>query len=273
MKKYCILGTDNRSLKLRELYNNDGINLVSYDVADIVIAPIPFSKDDIKINGELLECDVLINTLSNNNSTLFTGHVSSNMQTVMNDKGLNYYDLLKYDQLAILNAIPTAEGAIYTAIGMTDFTLNGSNILVLGFGRIGKVIAKMLSGFGANIYCEARKPKDIAMIKAMGYSAVELENLDIVISKMDIIFNTIPYVILDEKKLNLLKSSCAIIDLASYPGGTDFLTAKDLNLNVNWALALPSKVAPLSAAGYIKNIVEKILKNDDMLEIQKNNLT
>ena len=258
MKKYCVLGTDNRSSKLRQLYINEGNTLVSYDLADVVIAPMPFSRDNIKVNGEIIQCMDVIDAIYNNSAILFTGGISDNLKKVMDSKNIRYYDLLKLDELAILNAIPTAEGAINTAINMTDFTLNSSNILVMGYGRIGKVLSKMLTGFGSNIYCEARKAKDISMIKAMGYKDVLLNELDMYLPKMDIIFNTIPSLILDEKRLRLLKSSCAIIDIASNPGGVDFLTAKDLNLNVIWALSMPAKVAPYTSAKYIKNIVDNI---------------
>lgn len=143
---------------------------------------------------------------------------------------------------------------------MTDFTLHGSNVLVMGFGKIGKILSKMLSGIGAKVYCEARKEKDIAMIRAMGYNYVRLNDLDEVLPKMDVIFNTIPFVILDSDKLDLLKKECNVIDLASSPGGIDFVSAKEKGINVVWALALPSKIAPLSAANYIKETIDKILE-------------
>lgn len=260
MKKYCILGTDNRSVKLRQIYKDIGKDIVSYDLADIIVAPIPFSRDDIKVNGEIVECNDLIENLKCNNKVLFSGAISLNMKEKLKKENIKYYDLLELEEVSILNAIPTAEGAIATAMEITDFTLSGSNIIVLGYGKIGKILSKMLSGIGANVYCEARKAKDISMIRAMGYKWVKLEDLDNVISNMDVVFNTIPSVILDEKKLKLLKKSCSIIDLASPPGGVDFLTAKELGINAVWALSLPSKIAPYSAATYIKEAIDNIIK-------------
>ena len=60
----------------------------------------------------------------------------------------------------------------------TQRTLHGSNVLVMGFGRIGKVLAKMLDGIGAKVYCEARKNEDISWIKAYGYNPIHLNDLD-----------------------------------------------------------------------------------------------
>ena len=75
-------------------------------------------------------------------------------------------------------------------------TIHGSNILVMGFGRIGKILAKMLHGIGANVYCEARKDSDIAWIEAYGYKKIHLRNLKENVDKFDIIINTIPSMIL-----------------------------------------------------------------------------
>lgn len=259
MKKYCILGTDKRNISLREMYKNENKKIVSYDLADIVIAPTPFSKDDIKVNGEIIECNDLIATLSNTNKVLYAGSISNNMKEKLNENKVKFFDLLDFDNVAILNAIPTAEGAIATAMEITDFTLHGSNVLVMGYGRIGKILAKMLAGIGAKVYCEARSEKDIALIKSMGYNSVRLEELDSNLPIMDVIFNTIPILLLEEKRLLILKKTCSIIDLSSSPGGVDFSRAKELGINVVWALALPTKVAPVTAAMYLKDTIDRLI--------------
>ena len=99
----------------------------------------------------------------------------------------------------------------------------------------------MLNGIGSKVYCEARKPQDIAWIEAYGYNAIQLGNLDENLNKFDFIFNTIPYVILNKPQLDLLNPNCIIIDLASKPGGIDFEYAKNIGIKTNWALGLPRK--------------------------------
>ena len=231
--KICVLGTDDRSKFLRKLYLKEEGRLASFEDADIVIGPTPFSKDDVKISGESLTCDELIEILKNSPKVLYAGSISNNMKTKLKRKKVNYFDILEQDGVAVLNAIPTAEGAISVAMNMTDCTIHNSNSLVLGYGNIGKILSKMLYGIGANVYCEARNKKDIAFINAMGYNSISLEEIDKYLSDMDIIFNTIPSLILDEKRLRLLKPDCAIIDLASSPGGVDFSAAKDLNISTS----------------------------------------
>lgn len=260
MKKYCIIGTDKRSLALRRLYREEGHSLVSYDLADYVIAPMPFSKDDIKVNGEILECEELIEALKDTNKVLFSGAISQEMKKKLEANNVCYHDLLSMENVAILNAIPTSEGAIQVAMEITDFTIHNSNVMVLGYGRIGKVLSHMLSGLGAHVYCEARKEKDIALMNALGYNSVRIQDLDSYLPKMDIIFNTIPVKILTSEKLELLKRNCAIIDLASSPGGVDLDKAKMLGISVNWALALPAKVAPVTAALYLKETIDLMVE-------------
>lgn len=257
---FCVLGNDDRSKYIRTIYKEEGKSIVSYEKANIVIGPTPFSKDDVKVNGESLECDELIKNLSNTDKVLYAGSISKKMKCKLKKSKVNFFDLLDENNVAVLNAIPTAEGAISTAIEMTDFTLHGANCLVLGYGKIGKILCKMLNGIGANVYCEARKKEDLAFIKAMGYNSISLERLDDYLNRMDIIFNTIPSMILDEHRLQCLKKDCAIIDLASSPGGVDFPKAKELKLNTVWALALPTKVAPFTAAVYLKNTVDELLE-------------
>ncbi len=94
---------------------------------------------------------------------------------------------------------------------------------------------------GAQTYVEARKYADLAMIEGHGYEPLPLENLKEHIHEFDIIFNTIPAMILDEDILKKVKKDALIIDLASKPGGVDFEAAKTYGVKVIWALSLPSK--------------------------------
>lgn len=255
--KICVLGKDKRSLNLKEFYKDKIGNIID---SDVIITPVPISKDGESITGEILTIDNLVEFLNVKEKILITGGINDSIREKL--KGIKYYDIMSYDKIAIYNAIPTVEGAIKVAIENTDFTLNGSNICILGFGRIGKILAKYLSSFGANIFCEARKEEDIALIKAMGYNSIELNVLDKYLSKMNIIFNTIPHMILDKKRLEKIKKDSIIIDIASNPGGVDFKSAKDLNIKVLWELGIPSKIAPRTAAIYFKEAIDKILLDE-----------
>lgn len=162
-----------------------------------------------------------------------------------------FYSLKFRHSVVIENAIPTAEGALQYAMENSQITLHGSKCIVLGFGRCGKVLAHMLRGIGAKLSVEARSQSDLAYIESYGYTPIQLGDLPQNIHQYDFIFNTIPTLILDEKKLEKINKDCVIIELASKPGGIDFEAARRLGIKVVDAQSLPGKVAPETAAKII----------------------
>ena len=131
---------------------------------------------------------------------------------------------------------------------------------MLGYGKIGKILAKDLYGMGAQTHVEARKYADLAMIEGHGYEPLPLDNLKDHIHEFDIIFNTIPALILDDEILAHVRKYALIIDLASKPGGVDFDAAKSYGVKVIWALSLPGKIAPVSSGAIIKDTIMNIIK-------------
>lgn len=136
------------------------------------------------------------------------------------------FDYGARDDFAILNALPTAEGAIECAMREYEGTILGSKCLVTGFGRIGKILAHKLVLLGANVTVSARKPSDLAYVKALGYNALNTENLRTV-KRFDIVFNTIPRLIFDRELLMNTDTNTLIIDLASLPGGLILIPPKN----------------------------------------------
>lgn len=260
-----ILKKDNYEIKIYGLEKN--VELISYNNAnsleealnsDVIITPIPLSKDGKVFNNSFTDKKIEVKEFFElvKNKKIITGNITNEIKNCIKAENNNQIiDILEYEELTILNAIPTAEGAIQIAMEKSSITLHGSNCLVLGFGRIGKILSKMLLGIGANVYCEARKQHDIAWIKSYGYNAIHLNDLNRNLEKFDFIFNTIPYLILDKNNLKLVKKDCLLIDLASKPGGIDFAEADNLHLKNEWALALPGKVAPKTAANYIYKVI------------------
>ncbi len=265
-----ILQENNNKVKLyglelcSELKNFDNENTLEdlLKNVDTIITSIPLSKNGKFINSAFTNEEILIEDFFelSKNKTIITGNITNEIKNCIKNNENNIIDILKLEELAILNSIPTAEGAIQIAMEKSLKTIHGSKCLVLGFGRIGKVLSKMLYGIGANVYCEARKSTDIAWIESYKYNAIHLEELNKYLGDFDFIFNTIPYVILDKNNLKLIKKDCLLIDLASNPGGIDFNEAERLQLQTVWALALPGKVAPKTAATYIYKILKNIIK-------------
>ena len=81
-KSFCVLGCDERSEWLRKLYKDEKKKMVSVEMADIVIGPTPFSRDDEKVNGENLKCEELIKILSDSKKILFAGSISKDLKVI-----------------------------------------------------------------------------------------------------------------------------------------------------------------------------------------------
>lgn len=283
MKGFAIIAGDLRNLKLAGLIKEDGnnVDVFGFDNAkiessfemsndlhkiieknDVIVAPLPCSNDDETIYAPFSALRIYINDIfrmMNKRQLFIAGRISEKIAHLAEVYKVYHIDILKREDMAVLNAIPTAEGAIQIAMEELPVTLHSSNVLILGFGRIGKILAKMLHGIGANVYVEARKYSDIAWIKSYGYKPVFINELEMHVSNMDIIFNTVPAVILDDKLLKKIDNECLVIDLASIPGGIDHEKAKSMGLKVIWALSLPGKVAPVTAAGFIKDTIYNVL--------------
>ena len=283
-KAITVVGGDLRIVKLIEMLNNDGYKVYTYALENseellsldgvemcptleeavsyskVVVGPVPLSSDRRRISSpfgrNVVELEDFITALKG--KYLIAGNI--NITDKLEEMGVQSIDLLKREEFSVLNTIATAEGTIQIAMEETQRTVQGTNVLIMGFGRIGKVLAKMLDGIGAKVYCEARKNEDISWIKAYGYNPIHLNDLDENLGKFDIIINTIPFQLLSAEKLDLVKPEAVIIDLASNPGGVDRKAAREKGLKVIWALSLPAKVAPLTSAEFIKETLYHVLK-------------
>lgn len=257
MFKFYFLGEDERIKFLKEMYKEEKKSIENMDLADIIVSPIPFSKDGKNITSTEFDIDEFCKKCIN--KKIISGAITKENRRKLEINNIEYIDLMDLDEMAILNAIPTAEGSVLEILKETNFTIFNSNVLILGFGRVGKVMCNTFKGLGAKVFCEARKEKDLALIYSMGYNEVNLNKLNDYLDKMDIIINTIPHMILDEKRLKLLKKECFVIDVSSKPGGVDFDAANEIGINAKLVLGIPAKVAPKTAAEYMKKIIDRII--------------
>ncbi|MBQ2897075.1 MAG: dipicolinate synthase subunit DpsA [Clostridia bacterium] len=242
---YGVLGLENTKPTPFECVKN----------CEFLILPLPACKPlSTMINcAENVDLKDIFSVLDKN-VTVLSGKANENLNILARQHGINLIDYYT-NEFEILNAVPSAEGAIKIALERTDFTLCGSSCLILGFGRIGKVLAKMLSGIGALVTVAARSPEALATAKSLGFDTQNIYDMSSCLNKADIIFNTVPSLILDQKNLLNVKKDALIIDLASKPGGCDFESAKSLKLNFIHALGLPGIIAPKTSSEIIINCI------------------
>lgn len=229
-----------------------------------LLLPIPYNDALGNINAKTSTMKISPKTImegaQEHMPLLVLGKADKAFIDLASKKGMDYLDLTGEEAFAVLNAIPTAEGAIWRAMEMTNFTIHGSKVLVLGYGRIGKSLSRMLKGIGARVTVVARKAEDLAWIEENGYTAVHLRDLIESLPSQNIIFNSIPHLIMDRNKLLAVDRKAAIIDLSSYPGGVDFIAAEELGIKSSLDLGLPGKVAPKTSAEIIIKVMMDSLR-------------
>lgn len=281
---FAIIGGDNRQGYLARSLANDGISVVVNGLeklnnldkvksvvetaeavknSDVVILPVPVSKDNVLVNapnsyGPIYLADIF--AAAKPKQLILGGRLNKGLYEETKDKQLKLIDYFDREELTVLNAIPTSEGALEIAMRETKKTIFMSNCLVIGYGRIGKVLSGMLKSLGANVTATARKHSDLAWIKANGINGIPTENVLNHINNFDIVFNTVPHLILGMRELLCCKEDVLIIDLASAPGGIDYNAASQCGIKTIHALSLPGKVAPESAAEIIKETLINIIK-------------
>ncbi len=284
--RFLVLGGDLRSVRLAKMLSDDGNKVYSFaqedsdeilddegiekcnslktaiDKAQVIIAPIPFSSNGEIINTPFSENKILIEDLIKSNKTkiFMGGNIIDSIKEKLKDKYLDVFDVMQREELAILNTIATAEGTIKVAIENTDNILQGSRVLILGFGRVAKIVANKFSLLSSNVTCSARKISDLAWIKAYGYKSLNINDMLYDLKDFDIIINTVPQTIIGERELKHMDPDVLLIDLASSPGGIDSKKAINMGLKFVWALALPGKVAPTTSARFIKETIYNILE-------------
>ena len=284
--KFAIIGGDLRTIKLAVMLAKEQNQVYVYGLekaeelkniknitqcesikktiqeVEIVIGPIPFSSNGKTINMPFSDKEISIREMMHviNAKVLIAGGIAPEVYEMANDEYIEIIDIMKREELAVLNTIATAEGTIQEAIENTNKIIHGSEILILGFGRIGKVLARKLAGLSAKVTCAARKDEDLAWIQAYGHKATNINSLGENLKLYDIIINTVPHIILNEERLKYIKKDCLLIDLASNPGGIDKKAVKDNKLKFVWALSLPGKVAPITTAEFIKDTIYNIIK-------------
>ena len=286
-KKFSVIGGDLRLAYLARNLAKDNNEVYTYGVehlenapnlnlcknleetiknSNTIISSIPFSKDYKNIYAPFCKEEISLNKIANNleNKTIFAGSIPEIFYALTDKKNVEIIDLMKEESLTILNTIATAEGAISEMILNTTKNLHGSKVLIIGFGRVAKALAKKLAGLDAKITCSARKEKDFAWIETLGYKVTNTNQLSDNLKDYDIIINTVPQLILDQNRLKYIKKDCLIIDLASKPGGVDEQACKKEKLKFIWALAIPGKVSPESSAEFIKTTIYNKLRKGDI---------
>lgn len=279
-KHFWVVGGDGRQAVLAGLLAGDGHRVHPYALeealrcensldgienADCVILPLPAVNGEGQLFAPLSKAplaagEVLLRLRPG--QLVLAGKASPWLKAMARGHGLELRDYFDREDLTLLNAVPTAEGAIRIAMEALPITLHGANILVVGFGRLGQALGPRLKALGAHVSIAARRSQQRALAAVMGLESEGVDGLKEGLYSYDLVVNTAPAPVLGLEELAALKEGAVVIDLASLPGGVDDEAAATLGVKVIHALALPGKEAPLSAARCLRDTVYHILEGD-----------
>lgn len=263
MKRILIVGGDRR-LKIvknhfeKENFYVDTLGLFPDDRADIeksdvIVFPVPTTKDMKTVFCPLTNRKIYLKDIE--------AQIKNQLILCCNYKflGKNFIDYNTLDSFSLLNAVPTAEGAIEIAIRETDYTLWQSKVLVIGYGRVGKIMADRLKALGADVTVSARKPKDFATLSALGFKYINTEKLGEMYLDFNIIFNTVDFPVLSDKTLENCPADL-LIDLSS-KGGFDLNYATTLGFKAFKPGGIPGVTAPETAGKILAKTLTEIIKH------------
>lgn len=282
-KKTLILGGDNRSLYLGEYLEKRGLDVCYYAfkdaecfktlkeaffVADIIILPLPFTRDRETINTPLFDSKIFIKELCallDDNKSVFGGQLPKSFTEELDLKNVFYCDYFNLPELAVFNAVPTAEGVVGLLINKLPVTLYSSSCAVLGYGKVGKAVCRLLKSLGASVCAVVRSPFAAADAASSGLRVCMLDDFKKSEKSFDALINTVPAPIFGDDEMKLLNTDCLLVEVASPPYGIDFNAANKNALTAIKAPSLPGKVAPKTAGEIIGKTVLPIMKEKGLI--------
>ena len=225
----------------------------------LVIAEKPSVARDI---ARVLKCGKKINGAIEGECYIVTwglGHLVTLADPEDYDKKYkNCYDYNKRDDFKYKNAILTSEGAIALYKENSNKAIYGSNILITGFGKIGKSLCNVLKAMGSKLTVCARSDIDKAQAKTIADKVIDFKALQC--QNYDIIFNTVPAIYFTKKEIDTFKNDIKYIELASFPGGIDKHYAKIKSIDIIDGSKLPSRYSKISAGYLIGETIDKMIK-------------
>lgn len=224
-----------------------GCKVIDHPSPEITHAllPVPSFDADGSIKGGV-EPTELLSRLPEN-ITIIGGNLHSPALY-----GYRTIDLMRDEKYVAQNAAITAHCAIREMMNHLPVIAENCPMLIIGWGRIGKCLARLLRNLGAEVSVAARKESDRAMALALGYHTCDLKYIHRTLPKYRVIFNTAPANVMGEALCLMCRRDSLKIDLASKLG----IECS----GVIWARGLPGKYAPESSGELIAESIVRILQ-------------
>ena len=229
---------------------------------DAAVGPVPFIRSG-KITGTYEVPDMNVEMLFDElpeNAVFFAGNIPGEVRNYAEGKGLRAYDMMIDELVAARNAVATAEGAVAEAITRSPVNLTKSRCLVLGYGRCGRILMRLLKSIFCKVLVSEKDKTRGADAFVLADGIVSEAELTDAVGNVDFIFNTVPERILTEERLRHVGKNTWILDIASAPGGVDYKAAEALSVNAILLPGLPGRYAPASSAEILADFIKSHIR-------------
>lgn len=270
-KQTILLISDMRQVYLAEILTKRGLSVRCLDIrnpstmneqvqklkiflkeAAMLILPIPVTKGMEKADlNEILNKDV------QNGTVVMGGCFLPEQKEILEGRGIRYLDFMEDAIVTAENAVATAEGVVAELINHSPYNIEGSKIIVTGYGYCGKAIAKKLSSLGARVTILARRSEVRKAAKQDGFYAVDFAFGPEEAMGAAMLVNTVPAPVVSRLMIRELPRDAYILDIASYPGGCDFECAKDSGISADLVLGIPGRFSPKASAYILARAMER----------------
>ena len=273
---FAMLGGDDRCVRLCRLLRADGHAVRAFALeqalpdcvpdaaaavegADCVLLPLPCERDG-QLYAPLSALQLSVPPLlaaAAPGTAVFAGKPPEPLRALCRRQGLPLTDWLRREDFALRNAALTAEGALALLL-QGEGALQGSRVLIAGYGRIGRFLAEKLRALGADVTVAARSGADRALAELKGCRAVRFG--EVTAASWDAVVNTVPATVFGAPELSAF-GGARLLELASPPYGFSLAAAEELGKHVELCGGLPGKCAPQAAAQALRDTIYSVLED------------
>ncbi len=219
----------------------------------LLLLPIPTTRDKEYITGTSRGLSELYPLCTQ--GALVAGYgIPSDVREKMESLGARVFDAGLDEQFLLANAELSARGALAYLLTDTPLDITDMSIGVIGYGRIGRELSRLLLFLGAHLTVYTKRASLAADLAALGIDA-EVISQDTDLAELDAVFNTAPESIISVERIAALPEKTRIIDLAS---GSIF----EPSARLTKLSSIPEAMYPISAGRLYSEAIIRAAKED-----------
>jgi dipicolinate synthase subunit A len=220
--------------------------------ADVAVLPVPLNAPDGSLYAPFADTPIHPDAAALKTMTeaahVVTGKADELLRAAASEAGVSLHEYEHDTDLMLMRAPAIAEGAIRVAIERSPVTIHGTEIGILGFGRVAATLARSLLALQGRVHVFARRAEARAAAHALGSTPHSFDEINDVFPSLPILYNSVPARVLGEDELRHLPAGALVVDMAAPPGGVDPDAAARLGLDPFWARGLGASAPKTVAA-------------------------